>query len=98
LVRDFFPSVATVLGAEHAAARPAARDIPEIAPRLPYGREQDARVVAVHRDLDSPGDVAAIKHLLPGLAAVLGAEHTALLVGAEHVAQCRDIDEVGIGR
>ena len=97
-MRNFQPALAAVGAAEQPAARTAARYVPEVAPRFPHRGEQDARIGAVHRQLDRTRHIAAVQDLLPGLAAVPGAIDTALRMGTEYVTQSRDIDEIGILR
>src|SRR4029078_3997693 len=96
--RDLFPGVAAVGAAEQAAARTAAGNVPEVALGLPHRGEQQARAVWIHGEVDRARDVAAVEDPFPGRAAILRAVDAALAVGAEDVAQDRDIDEVGILR
>ena len=98
IARDLLPGVAAIGGAEQPAARPAAGDVPEIAPRLPEAGEQDARVGGIHRQFHRPGVGVAVQHLLPVCPAVARAVHAARFVRPEDVAQRRDIDQVGVGR
>ena len=98
LAGDLFPRVAAVGAPEQPAARAAARNVPEVAPRFPHRGEQEARVGAVHRELDRARHVAAIEDFLPILAAVRRAIDAALGIGTEHIAQHCGIDEIGIRR
>lgn len=53
----------------------------------------------VDRQVDRAGPRrGALQHLLPGLAAVAGAEHPALAAGRVKLADGRDVDGVGILR
>src|SRR5215217_4944171 len=61
---------------------------------LPDGGIQDARIGRVQRDIVGTGACALVEHLLPGAAAITGAENTALLVRTERMAECRDVGEV----
>src|SRR5262249_36605637 len=56
------------------------------------------RILSVHRDVDRARVVAHRQHLLPRLAAVLRAIDTALLVGAEDVAEHGHVGDVWILR
>ncbi len=98
IARNLLPAIAAVGAAEQPAARTAARYVPEVAPRLPHRGEQDARIGAVHGEIDRARHVATAQDLLPALAAVPGAIDAALRIGTEYVAQGRDIDEIGVLR
>src|SRR6516165_10628300 len=96
MTRNLRPALATVGGTEEAASRPTARDVPEIPARLPEGGKQDARIARIHRQIDRTGIGVAIEHLAPGLAAVARTEDPAFLACTEHIAEYRDIDEIGV--
>src|SRR5713101_1654572 len=91
-----FPGVAAVGGMVQSAAGAAAREAPGSPPRLPQGREQDARVGWVHAEVDGPGIGVFSEDLLPGLAAVAGAVDAALRVGPEGMAQDGRVGQVGV--
>src|SRR5260370_38235675 len=98
IARNLLPAIAAVGAAEQPAARTAARYVPEGAPRLPHRGEQDARIGAVHGEIDRARQVDNARDRLPALAAVPGAIDAALRIGTEYVAQGRDIDEIGVLR
>ena len=95
---ELLPGVAPVGGAPQPAARAAAVQVPEAAPRRPAAGVQDARVERVHGQVHGAGVGAAVQHLLPGLSAVARAVHAALGVGAEGVAQGSHVDQVRVLR
>ena len=84
-----FPERGTITAAFEAVRR--AQDPPE-------GGIKDARIVRVHGEVDRAGMFADIKDLLPGCAAILGAENAAFFVGPKEVTERGDINEVGIFR
>src|SRR3989441_11976954 len=55
-------------------------------------------VVRIEADIDRAGLLVLVEDLAPGLAAVGGAEHAALGVGAEGMAEGRDENDIGILR
>jgi hypothetical protein len=96
IARDLGPGFAAVGGAEEATPRPPARDVPEVPARLPEGSKKDAGVVRIHAQIGGTCIRVAIQHLAPGLAAVARAEDPAFLVRAKGIAECRDVDEIGV--
>src|SRR5581483_8141692 len=95
---EFFPGCAAVRGLIERASRTAAVEPPGCAHRLPHGGVENVRVGGIERDIDGAGLVVHIDDLLPGLAAVGGAEEAAFGVRAPGVAEGRDEDDVGIAR
>src|SRR5690606_2759904 len=98
VARDLLPRVPAVGRAEQPALRPAAHQRVGSAMGLPDARVEDARVIRVHREIDRPGPLAAVEHLLPGLPTVGGAENATLLVRPEDVTECGDVDDVRVLR
>src|SRR6516162_439644 len=96
MTRNLRPALAAVGGTEEAASRSPARDVPEVPARLPEGGKEDARVARIHCQIDRTGIGVAIQHFAPGLAAIARSKDPAFLVCTEHVAECRDIDEIGV--
>ncbi len=91
------PGVAAVGGAPQRAAGPAGDELPRVAHDLPEAGVEDAGVGRVHGEVRGAGALVHFQDLLPGGAAVGGAIDAALGVGAPHVAQGGDVDEVGVG-
>src|SRR5262249_29965353 len=85
---------------EEAAARSARRriDVPRRPPRLPERRVDDARVAGTEREVDRARVVVPVQHLLPRLAAVLGAEDAALRARPVRMPERRDEDAVRVLR
>ncbi|GBD16679.1 hypothetical protein HRbin26_01582 [bacterium HR26] len=98
LAGDLLPGVTAVEGTPEPALLAAAHQRPGVALHLPDRREEDARVVAIHRDVVAAGVRALVEHLLPGLAAIGRAEDAALLVGPEGMAERRHVDDVRVAR
>ena len=92
------PGRATVDRLVQPRAGPARRQVPRQAPHLPQRGVQDAGVARIELHVDRAGVVVLEQHLLPVGAAVGGAEHAALGVGARRVAERRDEGAVGIAR
>src|SRR5207253_2484945 len=93
VARDLRPAVTAVGGLEDPAARPTRDQLPGAPHRLPEPRVEDSWVDRIERQVDRPGAVVPIQHLVPSLAAVLGAEHAAGRIRAERVAQDGDVCE-----
>src|SRR6516162_4950520 len=96
MTRNLRPAVAAIGGTEEAASRPSARDVPEVPAGLPEGRKQHTRIARIHRQIDGARVGVSIQHFAPGPSAVARSEDPALIVGAEYVAKCGDIDEIGV--
>src|SRR6516162_1921743 len=96
MTRNLRPAVAAIGGTEEAASRPSARDVPEVPAGLPEGRKQHTRIARIHRQIDGARIGLSIQHFAPGFATVARSEDPALIVGAEYVAKCGDIDEIGV--
>ena len=96
IVADLGPGVAAVGGLEDAASGPARLQDPGPADHLPQRRVQDARIGGVDAEVDGAGLCIAEQHPLPVGAAVAGAEHAALLVGPEGVAERGHVDQVRV--
>src|SRR5262249_23274863 len=92
------PRVAAVRGLPETAARTAALEAPWRAIRLPRGGEEDPRILRIHAQIHRARAVVHEEHALPGRAAVPGAEHAALVIRPEGVAQRGDVGHVGIPR
>ena len=95
---DVRPRVAAVGGPPEPRVRASARHRPRHALGLPHRREQHARVVRIQREVDGPRPLAPEEHVLPGGAAVAGAEHAALAVRAPGMPQRRHVHGVGVSR
>jgi hypothetical protein len=63
---------------------------------LPDGGVENVGIGGVDDEVAGTGDVGLEEDFGPGLATVFGAKDTALGVGAGHVADGRDVDQVGI--
>ena len=98
IVRQVRPGVAPVDGLVEPAVRAAARERPEVPVDLPRRGVEDAGIRSVEGEVDRPGPFAPEEHALPIAPAVSGAEHAALGVRAEGVAQRRDVHEVRVLR
>src|SRR5437588_430444 len=98
VTRQVGPARAAVDRAVQAAPRTAAREVPWQPSCLPERGVHDARVVRIEADIDRAGLLVLVEDLAPGLAAVGGAEHPALGVGAEGMAEGRDQNDSGIRR
>ena len=92
------PGVAAVDRLEDAAAGAARLQDPRPADHLPERGVEDARVGRVDAEVDGAGLGVAEQHLLPGRAAVARAEHAALLVRPEGVAERGHVDQIGVVR
>src|SRR5438874_10036570 len=98
VARQVGPARAAVGRAVQAAPRTAAREVPWQPSCLPERGIDDARVVRIEADIDRAGLLVLVEDLAPGLAAVGAAEHAALGVGAEGMAEGRDQNDIGILR
>src|SRR2546430_12235370 len=63
---------------------------------LPHRREQHLRVARLHHEIGAPGRVVHEQHLVPGLAAVVGAIHAPVGAGRPGVAYGGDEHDVGV--
>ena len=97
---DLRPVIAAVRRLVEAAAGTVGRrvDVPRGTAGLPQGGVEDLRVPRLEGEVDRSGVVVLAEHLLPAPAAVAGAEHAALRVGAVGVPQRRRVDDVRIAR
>ena len=96
-----FPGDAAVAGSVDGAARPDERcevAQPRMDARLPRGREDDARVGGIGREVDDAGRIVDGERAPPALAAVAGAEHAAFRVRSEQVPERRDQHDIRIAR
>ena len=84
---DLLPTVAAVLAAVDAAIFAPGDHRPGFPLGAPGAGVEDARVVRVQLDVHETGAVGEEEHLFPALAAIGGAEHPALLVRSEDVAE-----------
>ena len=67
-------------------------------PRLPARRDQRLGIGGVRGQVDRARSVVNLKHVRPGAAAVNGAEHAALRMRPEKMADCSHQHNVGIAR
>src|SRR4029077_19370313 len=95
---DLFPGVAAVAGDVEAAPRAAALQVPGVAPGLPEAGEDEVGVRGGYRHIKGAGLRVLLQHLLPGLAAVVGAVDAPLRVVAEGAAEDGGVGDVGVGR
>ena len=98
VARDLGPGVAAVGGLVESAIGAAAFECPGLADDSPDGSVEDVGVAGIEDEVDGAGFVALVEDLLPSLAAVGGTEDAALFIGAGHVAERGDVDDVGILR
>ena len=95
---DARPVVATIGAAVDAAVLAAGDHRPRLPLGAPGAGVEDARVVRVHLDVHHAGALGEVEHLLPGGAAVQGAEDAAVLVRPEDVSERRRVGDIRIGR
>ena len=93
---DLGPARSGVVGAPQAASRSAARELPEVAVRLPQARVEDGGVAGVEGEVGGSGALVAVQHPLPARTPVGGAEHAAFGVGAEGVSERGHPHAVGV--
>ena len=93
------PGGAAIGGFEEAAVRAGEGAVfPGALLRLPEDGVDGLGIARVEGEIDGAGVFVLVEHLLPGLAAVGGAEDAALRVGAVGVAEHGDEEAVGIVR
>ena len=90
------PTVTAVGGLEHAAVLRPAEDGPGSSLRGPHGGVKRIRIVGAHDEVDGPGALVHVEHVLPVSAAVGGSVDPPVLAGAEDAAQGRHISVIGI--
>ena len=95
---EFLPGGSAVDGFVQSAARATAVHAPGRAPRLPQCRVQDVGIAGIEGDVDAAGLGVLVEDLLPGLAAVAGAEDPALFVVGKGMPQRSDEGDVRILR
>src|SRR4029453_1338387 len=92
------PGVAAVGRLVDGGTGAGAAETPRVAAHLERGRVERVRVARIEHEVDGAGVLIAVQHLLPALAAVLGAEHAAIGIRTPAVAERRHPRDVGIGR
>ena len=96
---ELLPGVAAVGGFEKTAAGAGPRAVfPGALARGPQHGVDGARVGGIEREVDRAGVFVFVEHLLPGVAAIGGAEDAALGVGAVGVAEHGREEAIGIAR
>ncbi len=93
---DPLPTRSTITRTIQSAAWSAVGHVPRTPTRLPQRREQDICVVRIKSYIDTPTVFVLVQNLIPGLAAVRGAENAALGVGTIGMAQCSHENNIRI--
>src|SRR5215468_6527867 len=95
---ETFPGAAAVGGAIQTASGAAAVHSPGRAPRLPQSSKNDVGIAGIESQVNAAGVFIFVKDFVPGLAAIRGAENSALSVGAEWMTKRRHKCDVCIFR
>ena len=96
LAGEPLPRLAAIRGFPQPASRTAALQAPRRSTRLPGGGVEHARVARIHAEIHRARAVVHEEHALPRGPAVARAEHAALVIGAEGVAERRHVGDLGI--
>src|SRR6202171_1874642 len=91
-----FPGSPSIVGAIETASRPSTGKTPGRASCLPQGSEENVWIMRIKGDINSAGVLVFIKHFLPSLATIHGAEDAALCIGPEWMTQRGHVHDVWI--